>query len=61
MEVEGLKENSTVSIHSKDRQKERQAIAEEIIGIYKSHSLSLREIKFVDELVREKLMFNLHM
>ena len=57
--MEGLEENSTVSIHSKDRQKERQAIAEEIIGIYKSHSLSLREIKFVDKLVREKLAFNL--
>lgn len=57
--MEGLEENSVVSIHSKDRQKERQAIAEEIIGIYKSHSLSLREIKFVDELVREKLAFNL--
>ena len=56
-----MEENSVVSIHSKDRQKERQAIAEEIIGIYKSHSLSLREIKFVDELVREKLMFNLRM
>lgn len=56
-----MEENSTVSIHSKDRQKERQAIAEEIIGIYKSHSLSLREIKFVDELVREKLAFNLRM
>ena len=41
--------------------KQRQAIANEIVEIYKKYSLSLKEIEYVDDEVKRITALNLHM
>ena len=41
--------------------KQRQAIANEIVDIYKKYSLSLKEIEYVDDEVKRITALNLHM
>ncbi|GFI61956.1 hypothetical protein IMSAG049_01127 [Clostridiales bacterium] len=42
-------------------EKERQAIAEEIINIYKSHDLSLWDIQYVNNAVEHLLLTKVRM
>lgn len=49
-----------INIYTKEREKERQAIANEIVDIYKKHSLSLQEISYVNDEIKGILLFSLH-